>query len=273
MNDIVTIKELGSYDYELRDIFATRQTWKKNVLFNRDTPRKNNGLIFLNGCDGRYTDSEGNSFFAPHESFVCLPRGSTYSVLNLDCSMAFPDAYWLEFNIVQNGNIMTLGEVPFAIDIKNSRRLSGALEEITRCCEAPRPSPAMLKGLVYTFLADVARQVGVGELPCSEYATIAPALKLLEEDPTRDISVRELADICYLSEGGFRRIFKKYSGKSPLEYRIDIKLGIAKSMLENTDMTVFDISQTLGFDDVAYFCKLFKKKIGTTPTAYRKRES
>lgn len=227
-------------------------------------------MIFLNGCNGRYTDKDGNSFFAPHESIVCLPYGSMYSVLNLDCSMASPDAFWLEFNIVQNGKVMTLGASPFMADIKNSHLFCGEIEKIMRCCEAPRTSPAMLKGLVYTFLADVARQVSADASPHGEYTSIAPALKMLEEDSMREIFVKGLADVCYLSDGGFRRIFKKYSGKSPLAYRIDVKLGIAKSMLENTDMTVFDVSQMLGFDDTAYFCKLFKKKLVTTPIEYRK---
>ena len=52
-------------------------------------------------------------------------------------------------------------------------------------------------------------------------------------------------------------------------YRIDIKMDMAKKMLENSDTSVTRIAELLGFESNAYFCKLFKKKNGITPSEYR----
>jgi len=57
---------------------------------------------------------------------------------------------------------------------------------------------------------------------------------------------------------------------SPTSYRIKRKLERARVLLLVGDMTVQQVSYELGFYDTAYFCRVFKKAFGMTPTEVRK---
>jgi len=68
----------------------------------------------------------------------------------------------------------------------------------------------------------------------------------------------------------FRKMFKKYTGVSPLNYHMELKLLRAKEMLLNTDLSVKEIGFGLGFHSIHYFSRLFKKKTGFSPTEIRR---
>ena len=91
----------------------------------------------------------------------------------------------------------------------------------------------------------------------------------MDQFPYASLPVDRYAEMCNLSCGGFRRLFKQYLGKSPIEYIIDNKITSAKTMLEESDIPVKEISEILNFESTAYFCRLFKKRTGKTPTEYR----
>ena len=69
-----------------------------------------------------------------------------------------------------------------------------------------------------------------------------------------------------------RRCFKEEMGVTPLEYFIGMRLGYAKELLvQQTFVSVADVSEKCGFNDSFYFSKLFKKHLGTSPLRYRQR--
>ena len=93
----------------------------------------------------------------------------------------------------------------------------------------------------------------------------------LDENVTRNISLKELGDLVYLSESQVVRIFKRDLGKTPHEYCLERKLEEAEKLLKNTHLMVREIADYLGFCDEHYFSYIFKKKIGKTPLEYRRR--
>lgn len=66
-----------------------------------------------------------------------------------------------------------------------------------------------------------------------------------------------------------RKMFKKYTGKAPHQYYLDLKIVRAKELLINTRMSVKEIAITLGFESVHYFSRLFKTKMGQSPSSFR----
>lgn len=65
------------------------------------------------------------------------------------------------------------------------------------------------------------------------------------------------------------QIFKKYSGISIVTYIHQLRIQRAKYLLLGSDKTIHDISQEVGFQDPYYFCRIFKRLEGMTPTQYR----
>lgn len=265
--DVITMADLMTMDYTLTDIYAERQTWCDGAIFRRRRPRKSNGIIFLNGCRGTYTGANGISFTAPSKSLVCLPYQSEYEVLNLASGLDTPDAYLIEFNTQQGNTFLTFASSPFLIHEMNSYYISALAKSIVEEYESLRPSPALLKMNLYKLLAYLG---GEAQTEYEKHRlTIAPAIELIEKNPVGLPSVEQLAKLCHMSSGHFRKIFAAYTGKSPLTYMTDRKIDMAKKMLENSNTAVVRIAELLEFESCSYFCKQFKKKTGLSPGEYR----
>lgn len=65
-----------------------------------------------------------------------------------------------------------------------------------------------------------------------------------------------------------RQMFKKYTGKTMGEVRLDTQLNYALSLLQSTTLSINEIAQTCGFNNLTYFYRAFKKKFGKTPRSY-----
>ena len=265
----ITFSDLYTAEYTLTDIYAECQKWTDGSCFNRlDRPRKVSALIFLNGCSGTYTNSRGEVFHAPQKSLVCLPQSSKYSVLNLTSGSAYPDAFLIEFNIIKDNAPLTFSDSPFLVNGINPYYIEKLCKATVSEYETIPRSPAAIKASIYSIL----NLLGKHEI--NEYGKrvvlIAPALKFMEQNPYSSASVEELAAMCNISEGCFRRLFGNYTGKSPSRYKTDIKIESAKKMLEGSATSVEQISALLGFATPAYFCRIFKKETGLTPGEYRK---
>ncbi len=87
-----------------------------------------------------------------------------------------------------------------------------------------------------------------------------------------NISIDEIARSVYISPDHLIRLLKKAIGFSPKEYIIRLRLQDAiHLMAKNQTESIANIAIQSGFDDVNYFSRLFKKKMGITPSEYRKK--
>ena len=84
-----------------------------------------------------------------------------------------------------------------------------------------------------------------------------------------NLSIEELAALCSLSLSAFKRAFKKIYNDNPTHYFITEKLRKAREMLTISDLSIGEVAYAAGFNDPLYFTRLFKKKVGVTPSAYR----
>ena len=82
-------------------------------------------------------------------------------------------------------------------------------------------------------------------------------------------TVKYFADKLCLSSNYFGDMFKKETGKSPQEYIQEIVIELAKERISGTADTVSQIAYSLGFQYPQHFCRLFKKRVGYTPSEYR----
>lgn len=74
-----------------------------------------------------------------------------------------------------------------------------------------------------------------------------------------------------LSQRTFKRRFKAVTGYAPLDYVQAMRVEEASQMLETTDRPVDDIALATGYQDPAFFRRLFKRLTGVTPARYRQR--
>lgn len=89
------------------------------------------------------------------------------------------------------------------------------------------------------------------------------------EHLAEDTSLYTLAEQVHFSQEYLLRIFKKKEGITILQYINDLKLSAAKRLLAETELSVKEIAEQLGFASQGYFGRFFRSKTGLTPNAYR----
>lgn len=99
--------------------------------------------------------------------------------------------------------------------------------------------------------------------------TIETVIAYINEHFKEDLCDANLAAIAGLSHYHFIRVFKRETGFTPHEYVINTRLGNARYLLRNTQMSVKDICFSCGFSSESSFCITFKKRAGMTPAEYR----
>lgn len=86
---------------------------------------------------------------------------------------------------------------------------------------------------------------------------------------SKQISVSELADVCGISIATCRRLFTSAMQISPKKYISRCAIKQAIHLLITTRMSIMEISQATGFNDISSFNRLFHSVVGSTPTEYR----
>lgn len=86
-------------------------------------------------------------------------------------------------------------------------------------------------------------------------------------------SLYELSQICGMSESSLRHHFKAHTGYSLLDYRNNVRLKIAEQLLQNTKLPISEIALEIGFNDISFFNRLFRKNHNMSPRQYRKQTS
>ncbi len=98
---------------------------------------------------------------------------------------------------------------------------------------------------------------------------IHQAIARMREAGETVLSMPDLAKELKVGYRWFRRAFAHYTGLSPHQYFMDIRLTHGRDLLAQTSLSVKEIAIRLGFEEPQYFCKLFHKKVGVTPGVWR----
>lgn len=112
---------------------------------------------------------------------------------------------------------------------------------------------------------------------------IAPSLKLDENinlvkdyidiNYSKNISLDDLSSFALMNKYYLVHEFKKLTGFTPIDYLITKKIEASKALLQNTNKSIEDISNLIGFSSPSYFNQVFKHRTEKTPSQYRKEHS
>lgn len=98
---------------------------------------------------------------------------------------------------------------------------------------------------------------------------IQNAVVRMREAAEEPLDIPSLARELNVSYRWFRRAFAHHTGLSPHKYLLEIRLARARSLLAQSPLSIKEIALRTGFEDVQYFSRFFRKKVGVTPGRWR----
>lgn len=134
--------------------------------------------------------------------------------------------------------------------------------------ETKELSGYLLKALCLTF----ERAVNETAPSFNRPYTVTRMMRYIEEHATTAFKVEDAAKHAGLSVSRASHLFKSSAGKTMMEYALEIRLAAAKERMKYTGMTLEQIAEDCGFGAYPYFHKVFKKKYGVSPGAFRRLE-
>ena len=141
--------------------------------------------------------------------------------------------------------------------------------------DRPKNYKSMIRALTWQLLLHLERYYDgpsgetEGAQDYKAIERIMPALKYIGEHFDKDMSVGDLAHLCFTSEPNFRKLFNKAMGCSSQAYLMKLRLNTASSMLKNTRDSILSIAEVSGYNNLSNFNRQFKSHFGISPRDFR----
>ncbi len=123
-------------------------------------------------------------------------------------------------------------------------------------------------GLIYEFFSVLVQNSNVGK---DNTSSIKTALRIIDYNYSSPITIEQIAKRISLNPSYFSRIFTKRVGIAPKQYLLNKRLERAKELLSETNASVFEVANSVGYEDQLYFSRLFKKHTHLSPIEYKQK--
>jgi AraC family transcriptional activator of mtrCDE len=118
--------------------------------------------------------------------------------------------------------------------------------------------------------ASESEEAPAGLLALAGNPRLAPAISAMFADPARPWNLPELADLCSMSRATFMRHFQDTLGCSAIELLTDIRMSLAANELKKPMMTTEAVAESVGYQSVTSFRRVFTERMGMTPGQWRR---
>lgn len=222
--------------------------------------RENNGLVFLTGCSARYTVDGVQVLYAPQNSAVLLPKGSSYDVTFLDSKGSVVERrvsdYLINFELTEKEfeeklpiTVSDKINPSVLLDLKDIFSVNSAIYRLT------------LNATFYSLLNNLFIQNKPSD------GLLKPALDYIDSNPGFDqVNVNILADLCNMHISTFRRHFENMFGISPSQFIKNYFVKRADYYLVAGQYSVKNVALILGFGSASYFSRFYKENTGYMPS-------
>ncbi|MFD2329637.1 ABC transporter substrate-binding protein [Cohnella sp. GCM10020058] len=131
------------------------------------------------------------------------------------------------------------------------------------------PDRLYAKGVLYQFASELFGQMAAQKKVAVRVDLVSQAMRYIEESYSEPITVEGLAGRLGCSSSFLSRLFKQQRGTTPIEYLTRIRIAQAIRLLSETKATLQEITSSIGYLDVYYFSRVFKKQTGLPPLRFR----
>lgn len=272
MSNNIRFEEIGLTDAVFNHIKTARQNWSTIPKWAgyKEKPRQDNGIVFIaSDMTAKFCTADGLVVEAGKGDAVFVPKGTIYvtDFFNPDPNQGV-HSYTINFKMYDSNGNELLDEGGLRIF---ARDYLGEFEplavELSLACNDLQTNQLRVMSKFYALLD--------GLMACTDershaYYPIRKGVEALCAEWDKNVRISNYAELCAISESYFHLLFKRWSGYSPVDYRNRLRISHAKAILQNTPMSIGEVSLAVGFEDRFYFSRVFKSVTGVSPQRYRK---
>jgi AraC family transcriptional activator of mtrCDE len=118
--------------------------------------------------------------------------------------------------------------------------------------------------------ASEAEKAPEGLLALAGHPRLAPAIAAMFADPARSWKLPDLAEMCGMSRATFMRHFQDRLGCSALDLLTDLRMSLAANELKKPAISTEAVAETVGYQSVSAFRRVFAERMGMTPGEWRR---
>lgn len=252
---------LQSMQFTADNIDIENVSRPKNFRHSFKNGRPKHGFIYVSDgkmCDIFETDKK-QSIYVNKGELIFIPKGTVYTGVYLEENTKIKI---IHFDIT-SGALPDYLSKPTKIKLP---RLTEMIDQFFKPFENLKTNhPFYYLSCLYRFFWQIDEQYS--GIP-TKYKKLQNALAEINENFDKNPPVNYYAGLCAMSEVNFRRVFKEYTGLSPIEYRNDLRLNFAKSKLQSGEYNVSEVAVLSGFTNLSFFTRHFKKKFGHNPSSF-----
>jgi len=220
--------------------------------------REKHGFIYT--VSGKMQDvfqtGEADELSSSAGELIFIPKNTVYTGVYLEENT---EIKIVQFDLI-SGSLPEYLSIPVKIELPKAGEL---IEAFFEPVENRTPShPFYYLSCLYNLLWQIDESYSV--IPI-KYKKLQAALSEITEYWNKNMPVSYYAELCNMSEVNFRRLFKEYTGFSPVDYRNDLRLTGARNKLRSGEYNVTEVAELCGFSNLSFFIRLYKKKYGYTP--------
>ncbi len=265
---IISFTELYSTEFFITEALAKGQNWytRHNFYSCLGKPKPSHTLLWFKNCRAKITDKYGNEILAEKNQIAYMAKGLEYTVHFYDTAPDRDDSVVFHFQLKNGQNEDIAPTLSPKICIKSvDATLAFAMDAAAAEFDKNVVCLPIITAVIYQLLG-AACQRQRQRIVSHKYQYIREGIELIENNS--DKTLAEIAQICGVSEGYFRKLFKEYSGENPVDFRQKHRIEKAKQLLLLDTHSIGEIAEELHFSDIYHFSKTFKKLIGISPQKY-----
>lgn len=144
-------------------------------------------------------------------------------------------------------------------------------EQIVRLCRQQTPGfQVRLGALVLQLLAHIHAIESSSRTATGDSDLVQQARRIMQEHLDAGIEVEAIATQVGVGYTRLLEIFRQYTGLTPYQYFLQLRMHRAKELLQNTGLSIKEVAALMNFENQYYFARLFRKKTGMSPSQWRR---
>lgn len=157
--------------------------------------------------------------------------------------------------------------LPTLLNPKNPIRCRNLLFSIYRAWSIQQPGYHLeVRSLLLELHKEIFSSTQEDELTDIQRFRVGKAISCIHENMRENYTVQELARIAGFSESYFSKLFRQITGQSVITYQNVLRLTHARNLMQLGDCNVSEAAEAVGFRDIYYFSRLYKKMFNESPS-------